>query len=849
MVEPPDPLDPSDQPPGFDYAAGLIRAGYLFEARSHLIGLYDPGEPYAEALGSILGGLWRFDALIRLGVIRQLHESAGDPYRSLGWLYYRRQLDLEGYQRRIYGEFDPAGLVRVPEPYVGEEYALQQALEQVERGVNVRDTLSRLAESSRLRADAIAEGDPLEALGLGQLRYLVRDEQRIVGIWEPYARRLEHPALIDFSRALRQAEMRIDDFGPVDFPEIASHSRPPVTLSVPPRTSAPPPTHSAPRPGVPPTGGAPTRRGGRERMEDVPRSEPPSRSERRSPSRERMEDMTRGAPGEVPAGPLPPPAGSPPDEPAATLKRTVKRTPHMDVSKGDGLLPGDEVDIEVFADVKAAREGERSDDIEVEVERDVVSLDLETDLLVSPHLEIVTDASGILTIVIDEADSEHVRFKVRVRDEAVLDALAEQLPAKDLASVTAIFRFEGRPCGRVDRVLSLNVPVEEHGPEPISPRPPGAIRVETGLTPPDLLVEVRAQPINDGRQFQCRVSTPASAPDREAEWEDWNLSARAEELVFGFMERFVEAGSTAKERLSALKGAGLYLFEASPPTFQERLWELVDAGTPPKSILVATDEPFIPWELMIPIRRKNGRREKWDLPLGVKFNIGRWVLKNGTSPAQAFPLHDSIVIAPRYSGNRELEHAQAEVDFVLQHFPGTRIDPATLEQIDATLRNQKASLLHFTCHGADRPGTQVAQAIYLDHNRLLDTTNAKGLNGFWSTFEDVTTLVVINACEVGRPAPALVGVGGFAETFIEQGAAGVIAALWSVRDDLAHEIALDFYRRTINEPGKPFAEILRDVRRRAYEEAESEDTYAAYCFYGDPLAVRVSASTQVTHDR
>jgi len=38
------------------------------------------------------------------------------------------------------------------------------------------------------------------------------------------------------------------------------------------------------------------------------------------------------------------------------------------------------------------------------------------------------------------------------------------------------------------------------------------------------------------------------------------------------------------------------------------------------------------------------------------------------------------------------------------------------------------------------------------------------------------------------------------------------------------------------EPTRPFAAILRDIRRKAYEPG-ARDTYAAYCFYGDPAAV------------
>jgi CHAT domain-containing protein len=108
-------------------------------------------------------------------------------------------------------------------------------------------------------------------------------------------------------------------------------------------------------------------------------------------------------------------------------------------------------------------------------------------------------------------------------------------------------------------------------------------------------------------------------------------------------------------------------------------------------------------------------------------------------------------------------------------------------------------------------------------------------------FQESQPMVFLNACEIGRPEPALVGVEGFAKSFIALGARCVIAPLWSVKDSIAHQVATEFYQRMSQEPGLPLAAILRDIRRKAYEEDGGEDTYAAYTFYGDPLAAKASA--------
>ncbi|MFL6231878.1 MAG: CHAT domain-containing protein, partial [Thermoanaerobaculia bacterium] len=112
------------------------------------------------------------------------------------------------------------------------------------------------------------------------------------------------------------------------------------------------------------------------------------------------------------------------------------------------------------------------------------------------------------------------------------------------------------------------------------------------------------------------------------------------------------------------------------------------------------------------------------------------------------------------------------------------------------------------------------------------------MDGVEKAFRASKPLVFLNACEVGRQEPALVGSGGFAEAFMSLGASGVIAPLWSVKDSIAHRLAVELYDRIGKEPETPFAEILRDLRKRSYADEGGEDTWAAYCFYGDPLAAR-----------
>ena len=207
-------------------------------------------------------------------------------------------------------------------------------------------------------------------------------------------------------------------------------------------------------------------------------------------------------------------------------------------------------------------------------------------------------------------------------------------------------------------------------------------------------------------------------------------------------------------------------------------------------------------------------------------------------PRQKLRLVSSYVIAPDYADPRKiLAHAKDEANFVVAEFNGEPIKPARFDDIQRKLKASGRTLMHFICHGIDSSaGTQI---IELENNERLTSTSVEGMDGIEETFHEIKPIVFLNACEVGRLAPALVGLGGFAASFIRLGASAVIAPLWSVKDSIAHRIAMDFYMRVKQEPRTPFAEIFRNIRENAYDPANGEDTYAAYCFYGDPSAFAV----------
>jgi hypothetical protein len=358
--------------------------------------------------------------------------------------------------------------------------------------------------------------------------------------------------------------------------------------------------------------------------------------------------------------------------------------------------------------------------------------------------------------------------------------------------------------------------------------PPAVLKVDYFAQPPDLTIEI-TDPTRNRRALNYRVLSPHLQNNGLGDPGVWHLPDETRSLVAGFLAEFVKPGVPAQARLLSLRGAGRQLWQIVPGPVKDIFWRLLDADKL-KTIFINSEEPYIPWELMIPTRYKNGELKQRH-PLGAEFAIGRWIPGDHTSPVQAIPLTRSLVIAPSYKGPKPkpLAHASTEADYVRSKIPGESMTPVTFVSVVKELFAE-VDLIHFVCHGAESKSFGI-QSMFLEDGELTSIQ----LDGMCDPEKKLHgRLVFLNACEVGRPQPALTGVGGFTKSFIDLGAVAVIAPLWSVKDNIAHEVACTFYD---NVSLKPLASILREIRSKAYSDAGGgEDTYAAYCFYGDPAA-------------
>ncbi|MGD0129444.1 MAG: CHAT domain-containing protein [Terriglobia bacterium] len=538
-------------------------------------------------------------------------------------------------------------------------------------------------------------------------------------------------------------------------------------------------------------------------------------------------EPTSEAPSARKKGP-PPSTGTKPASGGDEPPELIRRVPHMDLPDGVPSKAGDTFGVVVYADDQPEREGEESAEIVLEGGKDEYKLQVL--LAVPPGMSVDGPDSLPLTITAAAPRSTDATFKVKVD---------QQVPAELPRAITAYFSYNGRPSGRVTVLIGKR--------EGELDLPPNSIRFPLTVRPPDLTIRIIAKAINDDRQFTCIVSTPHLAKykpraDKAGVSGDWTLKKTAPDVVNGALRRARDQGVGPRQRVAALCAAGIDLFDASPAVFQEVFWNLVDGRKPLETILIVSEEMTFPWELMIPNRKGE---EDWKYPLGAVFQIGRWITRAHDAPRQALALSDAYVIAPKYIGDRELKSAPQEIQTLQACLSAAlceEIEPPDVDTIDDRLKARATTLLHFICHGETvRAGDPEAldttdQYIVLDNDKPLSAREIRGLEGFKEACRRTHPLVFLNACEVGRPAPALLGTGGFADSFIRLDASGIIAALWGVNDTIASKVAQAFYDQLREKKRVRCAEFFRDVRKLAYDRKTGEDTYAAYCFYGDPWA-------------
>jgi hypothetical protein len=524
----------------------------------------------------------------------------------------------------------------------------------------------------------------------------------------------------------------------------------------------------------------------------------------------------------IPSGSASFEAGSPESSSGGVGDPMLRRTPHLDTPSTIPTAPGTEFSVSVYTDDQPFDADEAGSDVFIEAPPEVKRIRLTVTLIVSEHFEVRGAASRGFEIVRDKPRSRPATFTVRVAKK----------PPSTPALITALFSYGGRVCGTVLKQWRWDPsrPTAQSL-TPDAPITPTTLTVFTEAPRADLSVFITAS--GDGLHFNCIVQTNLVAGYARPTPAPWSLPELAPQMVSNKLDALIDARTSADERLDALKRSGYEFWDAAPAIFKEAFWEIIDARRPLKSIYVASAEPCIPWELMIPFRPGGPHPDELP-PLGVTYAIGRWCrnTENIIAASPSLPVRDALVVVPRYRTLDPLD-GRDEVKLIRTRMRGRRLQKASRQAFDRYFLRHQASLLHFVCHGAS--GIDNDDVLYLDADEILRSASVRSNNGLRAMCRARAPFVFINACSTGQRVPGLVGGAGFPLAFGDIGARAILAPLWPVESGAASKIAIELYQTALQPGSPPVAEILRRMRNRAYAEQDA-DSYAAYAFFGDPTA-------------
>lgn len=356
--------------------------------------------------------------------------------------------------------------------------------------------------------------------------------------------------------------------------------------------------------------------------------------------------------------------------------------------------------------------------------------------------------------------------------------------------------------------------------------PINALAIVPGGQPPDLSVLIHRTQADGGRLVWTLV--PATAHRAHVR------RACAETSLEGDPAAYVRrlfrdaAGSGLGAHVSLLHGIGERLWEKAPPELHDAYWAMRDALGDGFTIQFLTDEPYIPWELMRPV--KDGDLTRL---LAETHPVARGFLKHPDRLHPVLPIYgDILTMAPDYTKRKPpappLVAAGEESVMLQAKFRARPIAPAFARRIIEVLADRDRTpvrILHFAGHGQCDSQAEYSRLACED----TDITVAQVRRQETKLGELYHTFVILNACEVGATGDVLGEVGGWADAFAYRNFSGFIAPLWAVFDDHA-KLAMQTFFEAILVNGKPVGEALRDVRA-SY--GEYSPTFLSYVYYGD----------------
>jgi hypothetical protein len=422
----------------------------------------------------------------------------------------------------------------------------------------------------------------------------------------------------------------------------------------------------------------------------------------------------------------------------------------------------------------------------------------------SPHLELALTSGTVLV----RRDAASVPCVI----PATVKPGGEQR-----VDVTVVFSREDRWCGTAQRSFT-----------DADAKTTGTLAFVAEATAPDLTVHIHRDTQTPTKLYW--LLCPAAA-HRAYVTENVGAEATLPDEPSAFVQALFKTAGTSPRggHVAVMQGIGEVLWNLVPASVRTNYWKLRDALGAEFSIQFLTDEPWIPWELMRPVREGAAGAQL----LAETHPVARGLLAYPDRLRPKLPATgERLTIAPDYSHRQPplpaLAQAVAESSSLKDRFHATAVEPCTAKMLLDILQDQRGTpiqLIHFAGHGAFNAQALFSTIAFEDADvRVAQIRRQEVVLG-----AKYKTFIILNACEVGATGDVLGAVGGWAEAFAYRDFSGFLAPLWAVFDGHA-KIAMEAFLDAVLDKKQPVGRALRDVRR---ENGAQSATFLSYVYYGD----------------
>ena len=405
------------------------------------------------------------------------------------------------------------------------------------------------------------------------------------------------------------------------------------------------------------------------------------------------------------------------------------------------------------------------------------------------------------------------------------------------------FYHRNRNVGSVSFVTQVVEPQAAVAARPVSVEPLALRTSPPDAAPPDL--ELRVTLSDDQRTLSFMLHsvhgevgyhfTPAGSvrlarPPRE------HLGHLFDELSILARQRLAEHSVLEQEQIrQRLETIGQNLYRDLFSPEMKRAYRQWRANPRLGCILITSDEPWIPWEMVKPYDDSDLADIIDDEFLCERFQVSRWLAGHG--PPDTLQVASATLVVPQ-SGLAYVAQEEAYFQGLSQH--GIAVRSPFLQRVADVghlLEQGNVSLWHFACHGNFNSERPEESSVELADGELRpsDIVGPKATG-----VKLAKPLVFLNACHTSQLGFALTGLGGWAERFVRAGASAFVGSAWEVHDELAAEFATRFYDELWG--GASLGEAFHRARLHIKEKDETNPTWLAYTLYGDPMGrARIAA--------